>query len=128
MSDKEDRERLIKETTNEALTSQFIKQAGSKARVERTDLEGEHLDHLREVIEEVGKDLVETGIVPKGMEYLGSMTVHVYKSEIMKTAAFLSLNNMKDLHPSLADGALRELNGKVKEYYGQKRQKLRSGF
>ncbi len=129
MSEKEEREKLIKETTNEALTSRFIKETGGKgARVERSDLEGEHMDRLREVVNEIGENLLECGAVPKGMEYLGSMTVHVYKSEILKTAAFLSLNNLKSMHPSLADAALRELNGKVKEYHGKSRQKLRSGF
>ncbi len=128
MSESEDRKKMLEQANNEILLDKFVQQLGSKARVDRTDVEGDEIDRLREVVAKIGTELIEVGAVPRGMEYLGSMTVHVYKSEIMKTAAFLSLNNMRELHPGMADGALRELNGKVKEFYGKSRQKLRSGF
>ena len=62
------------------------------------------------------------------MDYVGSLSVHVYKSEILRTAAFATVSNLEGLTFDLADGALRELTGTTLVYYGRSRQKLRSGF
>lgn len=129
--EKDDREQLIKDVTNSQLTEQFIKDLGYKARVERSDVGDEyteHMEQLRSVIRDVGENLLEIGAVPKGMQYRGSLTVHVYTSEILRTAAFLNLFVWDKLDYNLADAAMREMNGKIKTSHGKSRQKLRSGF
>ncbi len=128
MSEKDEREQMIRGVTNELLTEKFTQDLGSKARVERHDLQNEHMDALRGVIGDVGRDLEKIGAVPKGMEYVGSLSVHVYKSEILRTAAFATVSNLEGLSFDLADGALRELTGTTLVHYGRGRQKLRSGF
>lgn len=127
--ERELREKAIKEVTNELLKSKFTSELGQKARVERSQIENsEHMDQLREVIEDIGKNLSEIGAVPKGMDYCGSLCIHVYKSEALKTAAFATTSVLGTMSFDLADGALRELTGATLVQYGKGRKKLRSGF
>lgn len=128
MSDRDKRDHLIKATTNELLGEQFTKDLGSKARVERHSIDNEYMDQLREVIADVGRDLLTVGAVPKGMTYCGSLCVHIYKSEILKTAAFATSSPVGSLTYDLADGGLRELTGSTMLQFGKTRSKLRSGF
>lgn len=128
MSNQDERKKLAKAVTDDLLTEKFIKDLGQKARVERSSLQSEHLDQLREVVADVGRNLLEVGAVPRGMNYCGSLSVHIFKSEILKTAAFATVSRTEDLTVDLADGALRELTGTTMESYGKRRQKLRSGF
>lgn len=128
MSKQEERKRLVQDTTNDLLLDKFTQSLGNKVRVERTPIQSDHMDQLREVIAEVGKNLEEAGIVPKGMEYKGSLSVHVYMSEVLRTAAFATVSETKRLDLALADGALRELTGNTYEALGKKRKKMRSGF
>lgn len=128
MSEREYRKKLAEEVTSEVLTDKFIQDIGQKAIVERTDAQGELLDILRREVAEIGEAMSKHGVAPKGMKYEGSLTVHIYTSEILNQAAFVSLNNMSKLHYALADAACREMNQKVKEYWGLRRQKLRSKF
>lgn len=128
MSEKDDRSKLIREVTNDLLTSKFTTDVGQKARVERSALKTDHADQLREVVADIGKDLLEVGAVPKGMHYVGSLCVHVYKSEILRTAAFATTSNINELTFDLADAGLRELTGSTLEKFGRSRRKLRSGF
>jgi len=127
-AEKDIKKQLEKETANEILKDQFIQQVGSKAIVNRSDLENERTDRLREVLVEIGKDLLETGVAPKGMQYRGSLSIHIYASDILRTAAFVGLSETSELPGPLADAALRELTGSTMVKYGKKRQKLRSGF
>lgn len=128
MSDKDEKKNLQKEVTNDLLTSQFVKDLGQKARVERTELRTEHTAQLREVLRDIGRDFERCGEVPKGMHYAGSLSVHVFTSEILRTAIFVNLTAQDGLTPDLADAAMRELNNGVRESFGLRRQKLRSGF
>lgn len=125
---KGDHEAAVKAVTNELLLDKFVQDLGQKARVERSDIQNEHMDQLREVIADVGRNLTEVGAVPKGMEYVGSLSIHVFKSDLLKTAAFATVNVTKDMPAPLADGALRELTGSTMLHYGRSRKKLRSGF
>lgn len=122
------RDEAIRAVTDDLLTSRFTTELGQKARVERSEISGDHMDQLREVICDVGRNLSETGSIPRGMEYVGSLSIHIYKSEILKTAAFATVNSLGAVPFDLADGALRELTGSTLESYGKRRQKLRSGF
>lgn len=129
MKSVDDRKKQIQSATNELLTDKFKTEIGQKARVERVAIEtDEHQEQLRAVLSDIGENLQETGKAPKGMKYLGSFSVHVYHSEILRTAAFSILNNGSGVPFDLADAAMRELNGSVVEYHGKRRQKLRSGF
>lgn len=124
-----ERDKVIKAVTDDLLMSRFTTELGQKARVERTEIENdERMDQLREVVADVGRDLLATGKVPKGMSYRGSLCVHVYSSEILKTAVFATTSNHETLTLDLADGALRELTGTTLSAYGKHRQKFRSGF
>ena len=125
---RQERDRMVKEISNDMLKEKFIQDLGSKARVDRTEIENERLAELREVIGAVGTDLQKVGAVPEGMTYCGSLSVHIFKSIVMNTAAFATVNNLQNLTPDLADGALRELTGTTMMVYGKARQKLRSGF
>lgn len=130
MSDdsKTNREAAIKAVTDELLLSKFTQDSGQKARVERHDIVNEHMDQLRDVIADVGENLSEIGAVPKGMEYVGSLSIHVYRSILLKTAAFATVNNLGKMDGSLADGALRELTGSTMLQFGRNRKVRRSGF
>ncbi len=123
-----ERDKLVKATTDMALTSKFIQDVGQKATVERSSIDNEYMDQLREVVADVGRDLLTIGAVPKGMQYCGSLCIHIYKSEILKTAAFATSSPVGSLTYDLADGGLRELTGSTMEQFGKTRAKLRSGF
>lgn len=125
---KRERDDAIRAVTDDLLISKFTQDLGQKARVERHDIVNEHMDQLRDVIADVGQNLSEIGAVPKGMEYVGSLSIHVYRSIALKTAAFATVNNMGRMDGSLADGALRELTGSTMLQFGKNRKKLRSGF
>lgn len=101
---------------------------GQKARVERSSVNNDMTEQLREVLRDIGRNFLETGTVPKGMKYCGSLSVHVYTGELTRTFAAVTLSNHDDLDFTLADSALRELTGTTHESFGRKRQKLRSGF
>lgn len=126
--EKSEREALIKGVDQEALKSKFIQDVGSKVRVERSKIENEKMDQLRGVLEEIGKNIVDVGAAPKGMDYIGSFSVHVYKSDALRTIAYATLNADEKVPFDVADGAMRELNGNVQENHGRSRQKMRSGF
>lgn len=125
---KKERDSVIRAVTDELLTARFTQDLGQKARVDRSVVENERMSELREVISDVGRDLEACGAVPKGMTYRGSLSVHVFTSEILKTAAFATVSNQGTMDFTLADGALRELTGSTLESYGKTRKKLRSGF
>ena len=126
--DKSQREALIKGVDQELLKSQFIQDVGSKVRVERTKIENDKMDQLRDVLAEIGQNIVDVGAAPKGMDYLGSFSVHVYKSDTLRTIAYATLNSDDRVTFDVADGAMRELNGNVQENHGRSRQKTRAGF
>lgn len=123
-----ERKRAIDAVTNDLLRDKFIDEVGSRATVERSSLQSEGMDELRGVLRDVGQNLSDVGAAPKGMTYLGSISVHIYASEVLRTAAFASLTALEGVNFALADAALRELTGSVHESYGKARKKLRSGF
>lgn len=125
----EERKKFEKDMTNEALKEKFTQELGQKVRVDRTTFENDdHMAQLREVLADVARDLQKVGKVPAALEYMGSLSVHVYKSEVLKTMIFATLSNSGRLTFDVADGALRELTGATREDFGKSRQKLRSGF
>lgn len=125
---KEERDSLIRGVTDSILTSRFTQDLGQKVVVDRSTINNDHMNDLRGVISDVGRDLEKIGAVPKGMTYRGSLSVHVYTSEVLRTAAFATVSDLGTMDFTLADGALRELTGTTLEGYGKSRKKLRSGF
>lgn len=127
--EKEIRNALAKEATDAALTSKFIQDIGQKAQVERVSVtDNPQANQLREVLAEIGENLQEVGIAPKGMTYRGTLSVQIYTAATLNMAAFVVHNNLGTLDGSLADGALRELTGGTMQVFGKRMQKLRSGF
>lgn len=127
MDDKTKRDKFRKEVDDALMINQFAQDMGQKAIIERVDIQNEYMDKLREVLSDIGVDLQQTGNAPKGMNYVGALSVHVFKSEILNTAAFVILNNLNKLDPGLTDGALRELTGNTMVHFGKRAQARRSG-
>jgi len=128
MSTSDDRKKLQQGIDQEILKEKFMQDMGQKAVVDRTVIDGDHMDQLRGVLGDIALDLQKINAVPAGLKYSGSLSIHIFKSELLKTAAFATVNNMGVMSFDLADAGLRELNGSVKEAFGKARQKLRSGF
>lgn len=126
--EKDEREKLIHEVTNDMLTKRFVDQVGHKARVERHDINNEHMDELRSVLAEIGEDFVRTKSVPEGMSYVGSACVHIYKSEALGMVCYVEQLNLSNCPEALAGPAASTLRGRMLEYYGHRRQKKRTGF
>ena len=129
MSKEEDK--ISRALTDEALLKKFKSEIGSKAIIEHHGIPPEAADYfekLREVLADIGRDLLEVGAAPKGFDYLGSFSVHVYGAEVTEQLAFLSLTNPhKTTHP-LADAAMHKLTEDVNAHFTGNRRKLRSGW
>jgi len=107
----------------------FESELGAKAIVEHhTIANDERMDQLREVLADIAKDLQAVKKAPPEMQYMGSFSVHVYASEILRMFAFVGVNNPTNCPYELADAALKKLRQDVNEHYKGRRQKLRSGF
>jgi hypothetical protein len=128
MSDKTKRENIIKKTENELMRDRYVKDVGSKAVVSREKIENEGLDQLREVLQDIGKNMTEVGAVPRGMEYVGSAAVHIFKSPVLGQVAYVNQLALSSCPEALAGPAMTDLRGSAIEYYGHGRQKKKSGF
>jgi hypothetical protein len=122
---------LDKKTKADIEAQVFKSEIGATAQVEHHKLEGEDKEYmmqLREVLVSIAQDMQDKKIVNNGFEYLGSWSVHVYASEVLRAFEFVSLTNPhKATHP-VAEAALAKLKQDINEHYSGKRQKLRSGF
>ena len=124
-----DDDKIIKQTTNELLKDKFAAEVGQKAIVQRRTLENdERTEMLREVLRDIAKDMQTTGMVTKGLKYMGSFSVHVFASEVLRTAEFAPLTVTDHCDANLADGAVHALRNSVLLDYGRRMQKKRSGF
>lgn len=127
MSKKEDQ--FIAKVSNEILRDKHAQEMGSKAIVERRTLENnEILASLREVIEDIAKNLQERNFVTKGLDYKGSLTVHVFASEVLRITEMVPLTVTGNLHPVLGDAALNQLRNSYLSDTGRRMQKKRSGL
>jgi len=122
-------EKAIKEITNAILKDKASTELGQKARVERSTLPNDdHTDALREVIRDVARDLQSSGKATKGMQYMGSLTVHVFGSEALRMMEFVPLTVTDRFDAVLADAACHALRNSVLADFGKRMQKKRSGF
>lgn len=107
----------------------FKSELGTTAIVEHHSLkDNEHVEALKEVLTDMAMDLQRVKIVHEGQEYLGSLSVHVFASEVLRQFSFVGINNTNKMTHPVAEAALSKLKQDVNEFFQGKRQKLRSGF
>lgn len=126
---KDDLTKLNKGITTELLKDKFISDVGQKAIVQREAIPQDNItEQLGEVLQDIGRNFQETGKAPKGMDYLGSLAIHIYAAPVTRQFA-----NIKQIYPiECPDGLLikaaEDLSRGVVTYVGKKAPKLRSGF
>lgn len=108
----------------------FNTELETKARVEHHSIDNHPvMEQLREVLADMGRDLQDTGIAPKELEYMGSFSVHVYAAQGLKgNYAFVGVTNSGKCFFKLAEAAGRKLMGDIQMMYRGRMQKKRSGF
>ena len=118
----------VKLATEDILAQKYNSEMGQKAVIQRTKIDNEKTDALKEVLKDIGTDLVTLGEAPSGMPYIGSIAVHIYAAPNLNMHAFIVQKAINSVSEIVASKAIGELKNSVVEYYGHKRQKLRSGF
>lgn len=73
------------------------------------------------------KDVAKLLAPRDGLEYLGSATVHVFKSAVANELYFAD-NVAFDCPETVAQAAMKNLTGSVMEHYGRRRPRTRSNF
>lgn len=127
--DSEEQKRLVRELSNEMLKDKYIQDVGQKATVERYTLpEDGRAEQLREVVRDIAKDLQQLDPACREMEYMGSLTVHVFSSRLLRTTAFVPLTVIDKLPPVLGDAACSALSNSYLADTGRRMKKKRSGF
>ena len=111
----------------EHLKAKYADQMGQKVLIERHKIDGPRSEELREVLRDIGRDMQTQGIAREGTEWKGSLSIHVYWSELLQRMDFITLTAPDKLNLLVAEDACRELWGSVCEDFGVPRQKRRSG-
>lgn len=103
----------------------FNTDISQKATIHREDVQSEVNTQANALIRELGEEIKPV----KGIDYLGSAVVHIYKSPKLDQLFFQSqvvtLGNTPEV---IASKAITDLRGSCMEYYGRKRPVKRSGF
>ena len=112
------------------MTDAFKKQSletdfGQKVAVVRNKVSGEDAAEAVKLLLRAGNSL---NPVPRTLEYMGSMAVHIYKSPALEQVFFISQTPLGHTSEDLASKALTDLRGSAMEAYKRKRQVKRSGF
>ena len=128
MKTKEAKLAVVESATNSVLNKKFLNEVGHHAVVSRSSVATERTAQLREVLSGIAEDLLEVGAVPKGMTYLGSAAVHIYKAEALGEVAYFSQLSLDKCPEEIAGPAVSDLRGAMLVAYGHGRQKKRSGF
>lgn len=74
---------------------------------------------------------LEMNPIPKNLRYMGSAAVHIYWNDTLQQVFFASQTQPLELYRCpevLASKAFDDLLGTMREMFGHKRKKLRSGF
>ena len=106
----------------------FKTQIGQKATVKRDKVRGEDYEHANRNLAKLGDSL---NPVKKSLKYMGSAAVHIYWNATLEQVFFVSQTQSLDLYACpeiLATKAFDDLLGTLKEQYGHRRSRLRSGF
>lgn len=108
---------------------QFDSELQSQAIVEHHSLEGEHVDALREVLADIGRDLQRVTPSLKELDYKGSFSVHVYEPANLKGQhVFVQVSNPGSCYFKQAEAAGMKLAGDIQMMYRGTAQRKRSGF
>lgn len=106
----------------------FRTQFGQAATVSRETLAADKAAAPNRKLADLG---IELNPIPKSLQYMGSAAVHIYWNDTLQQVFFASQVNPLDLYrcpEPLASKAFDDLLGTMKELYGHKRRRLRSGF
>lgn len=124
-------EAIEKNLINEHQNKIFATQLGQKARIEREVVEtGQLHSELQRVLEDIGNEIQNlSGSIPKGMEYCGSMAVHIYKAPVTGMVAYYNQICLSNCPEAIAGPAISDLRNSAIGYYRPgKEQRKRSGF
>lgn len=109
----------------------FRDSIGQKATVHREDIGGDAAErHTRSLIQ-LGEETQKADDQLKHYEYIGSAAVHVYVNKTLGHVGIITNAQpfiIKDCPEMLAIKAFDDLLRKLKETYGKRHGKLRSGF
>lgn len=104
----------------------FLTQIGSKATVQRIVVPREGARKANRMLCDLGLECL-----PAHTEYKGSAAVHIYVNEILQQLFFVTQTDPLVLYKCpqpLASKAFDDLLGTMKQMYGNRRGRLRSGF
>lgn len=118
----------VKENTEDILNKKYRNDIGHNAVVQRETIENHTTDALKEVLKDMGKDAQTLKIIPQGMQYKGSVAVHIYTAPTTGMVSYFSQIALSECPEPLAGPAVSDLRGSMLEYYNRSRQKKRSGF
>lgn len=123
-------QQIVQDITNSYQTKKFIDELGNQARIERETIENDQLaTALKEVLEDIGRDIQNVGReIPKGMEYVGSAAVHIYRAPVTGMIAYYNQLALGNCPEALAGPAVSDLRNAMLINYGHKPQRKRSGF
>lgn len=103
----------------------FQDDLGINARIERKEETNEGSKAAAARMREAGELLKPT----KHVAYVGSATVHIYQSELLKTVFYITQTGTLGACAELtADGAMSQLRKDMMLHYGRKPGVKRSGF
>lgn len=106
----------------------FNTQVGQAATVHRETMQADKAEAPNRKLCDLGLAL---NPVPASLTYMGSAAVHIYQSEMLKQVFFVSQTQPLELYRCpelLASKAFDDLLGTMKQMFGHKRSRLRSGF
>lgn len=132
MSKKPDLTEVIQqELTNDYQTNRFLNEVGSKAIIQREQVETGELQHqLSAVLKDLGADIQRlSSSIPQGMEYYGSMAVHIYGAPNTRTVCYYNQLALEKCPEALAGPAISDLrNAAIESYRPGRAQRKRNGF
>lgn len=122
---------IEQQLTNEILNKNFVGELGSKAIIQREVVDyGELQTELTRVLEDIGRDIQNLSTaIPKGMDYMGSIAVHIYAAPVTRMVNYYNQLAVANCPEELVGPAISDLRNTAIEYYRPGRaQRKRSGF
>lgn len=110
--------------------TKFKVSMGINANVTREGNVGETAKRANRALNEIGAFIQgeNTGAL-RGLEYCGSIAVHIYLAPALNQLVCVSqVQPLNQTPMMLANSAIRQLEGDTMEYFGRKRPKKRSGI
>lgn len=99
------------------------------AKVIRKDEKSEFIDQAAEALRSIGKAMQSVDAGAKACQYVGSMAVHIYKSEVLGEVVFFSqVSTLGQCPEQIASDAISDLSKQGMIHFGRQAPKKRSGF